>query len=212
MNDARTTPPGSGASDKEVPGPGDEWKEHEVSQDLTADVDGAADPVHDAVTDREDAGDRADAPPSARPAQWLELVAAGTALVLMGALALEARRLEVRTETGGIDPRWWPELLGVTGAVLATALLVVAAVRTVDRGDLEATTRGGLLRLVATVAVTVVYLLLWPVVGFLMATSAFLLALTALFGGRGWRTLVLFPALTTAGVYLLFHTLLEVPL
>lgn len=153
-----------------------------------------------------------DTVPAAEPSRRLEIGSALVALVVLGGLAFLARRIEVRVETGGIDPRWWPELLGTVGAVLAAALLVVAVVRPPDRGDLEATTRTGLVRLVATVALAAGYLVLWPLVGFLVATPVFLLAAVALFGARGWRTLVLFPLLTTAGIYLLFHTLLEVPL
>jgi hypothetical protein len=150
--------------------------------------------------------------PTAEPSRRLEVGSALVALVVLGGLAFLARRIEVRVETGGIDPRWWPELLGTVGAALAVALLVVAVVRPADRGDLEATTRTGVVRLVATVALAAGYLVLWPLVGFLVATPVFLLAAVVLFGARGWRTLVLFPLLTTAGIYLLFHTLLEVPL
>ncbi len=153
-----------------------------------------------------------DGVPPAEPSRRLEIGSALVALAFLGGLAFLARRIEVRAETGGIDPRWWPELLGTVGCVLAVALLVVAVVRPSDRGDLEATTRSGVVRLVATVALAAAYLVVWPLVGFLVATPVFLLAAVVLFGARGWRTLVLFPLLTTAGIYLLFHTLLEVPL
>lgn len=142
----------------------------------------------------------------------LEVGSALGALVFLGALAFLARRIELRTETGGIDPRWWPELLGTVGVVLAVALLVVSVVRPVSREDLEASTRTGFVRVGITIALTVAYLVAWPLVGFLAATPVFLLALTVVFGGRGWRVLLLFPVLLTAFIYLLFNTLLEVPL
>ncbi|MBD8078604.1 tripartite tricarboxylate transporter TctB family protein [Cellulosimicrobium arenosum] len=180
-----------------------------------ADPEPTAGPASDA-TARPDLGAGAptdpDPAPPAPPSRRLEVASALVSLVLLAGLAFLARRIELRTETGGIDPRWWPELLGTVGAVLAVALLVVALVRPSDRGDLEATTRTGYVRLGASVALTVGYLLLWPLVGFLVATPIYLLALILLFGGRGWRTLIGFPVLTTAFIYLLFHTLLEVPL
>jgi hypothetical protein len=142
----------------------------------------------------------------------LEVASALVALVVLGGVAFLARRIEVRTETGGIDPRWWPELLGTVGVCLAVALLVVVLARPLDRGELEATTREGFVRLAVTVAITAAYLVLWPMLGFLVVTPILLLALLVVFGGRGWRGLIGFPVLTTAFVYLLFHTLLEVPL
>lgn len=153
-----------------------------------------------------------DGVPTAPASRRLEIGSAIGALVLLGALAFFARRIELRAETGGIDPRWWPELLGTIGLVLAVALLVVSALRPVSRDDLEGSTRSGFVRVGITIAITVVYLVVWPLVGFVVATPFFLAALTAVFGGRGWRALLLFPVLTTGFVYLLFHTLLEVPL
>lgn len=153
-----------------------------------------------------------DAVPAAPTSRPLEVASALGALVLLGALAYFARRIELRTETGGIDPRWWPELLGTVGVVLAVALLVVSVVRPAPRDDLEASTRQGFVRLATTVGLAAAYLVAWPLVGFLVATPVFLLALLALFGARGWRALLGFPVLTTGFIYLLFHTLLEVPL
>ncbi|KAE8766128.1 tripartite tricarboxylate transporter TctB family protein [Georgenia thermotolerans] len=149
----------------------------------------------------------------AAPSRRLEIVCAALAVVGSGALYLLARAIEVRTETGGIDPRWWPELLGTLGLALGVALLVVAVVRPpFSREDLEAATRQGWVRLVSAVALSAAFVVLWPLVGFLVATPVFLIAATYLFGGRGWKTLLLFPLITTAGINLLFHTLLKVPL
>ncbi|WP_277209147.1 tripartite tricarboxylate transporter TctB family protein [Isoptericola croceus] len=143
----------------------------------------------------------------------LEIASALGALVFLGALAFLARRIELRTETGGIDPRWWPELLGTFGVVVAVALLVVSVLRRpTPREDVEPSTRAGFVRVVITIALTAAFLLAWPFVGFLVAAAVFLLAVTVVFGGRGWRVLILFPLLTTAFIYLLFDTLLEVPL
>jgi hypothetical protein len=166
--------------------------------------------AHDAAEPVDTADDHA---ALARPSRRLEVVCAAVAVVGSGVLVLQARAIEVRSETGGIDPRWWPELLGTAGLALGALLLVVALVRPpFNRDDLEAATRQGWFRVAIAVALAVAFVLLWPVVGFLVATPVFLVAATYVFGGRGWKTLVLFPVLMTAGIYLLFHTLLKVPL
>ncbi|MEB3370058.1 tripartite tricarboxylate transporter TctB family protein [Saccharopolyspora mangrovi] len=150
---------------------------------------------------------------AARPSRSLEICCAATALAATGALVLLAKGIEVRRETDGIDPRWWPELLGMIGLALAAAYLVVAVVRPpFPRTDLEAATRRGWPLLVATVSLTAAFVALWPLVGFAVAAPVFLSAMTYLVGGRGWRTLLIYPAVVTALVYLPFHTLLKVPL
>lgn len=155
----------------------------------------------------------ADHAPLARPSRRLEIVCAAIAVAGSGALFLLARAIEVRNETGGIDPRWWPELLGLGGLALGVLLLVAAVLRPpFDRDDLEAATRQGWFRVGLAVALSVAFVLLWPVLGFLVVTPVFLVAATYLFGGRGWKTLIVFPVLMTGFIYLLFHTLLKVPL
>jgi len=149
----------------------------------------------------------------ARASRRMEIVCATLAVVASGALVLLARAIEVRNETGGIDPRWWPELLGTLGLALGAALLVGVLVNPpFDRDDLEAATRQGWVRVVASMALTTAFVLAWPLAGFVVAAPVFLLVAVLLFGGRGWKTLILFPVLTTGFIYLLFHTLLKVPL
>ncbi|MCK6211652.1 tripartite tricarboxylate transporter TctB family protein [Georgenia sp. EYE_87] len=168
--------------------------------------------AHDAADAVEAAGE-ADHAPLARPSRRLEIVCAAIAVVGSGALVVLARAIKVRTETDGIDPRWWPELLGLAGLALGVLLLVVAVVRPpFDRDDLEAATRQGWVRVGLAVVLSVVFVLLWPALGFLVVTPIFLVAATYLFGGRGWKTLILFPVVMTGFIYLLFHTLLKVPL
>lgn len=165
-------------------------------------------------TAAEDIGEQAGGDAAAvEPSRRLEILCALIAVAGTGALVLLARAIEVRRETGGIDPRWWPELLGMTGLALAAVLLAVALVRPpFQRDDIEAATRQGWVRLVVAVALTTVFVALWPLVGFLVATPVFLCATTYLFGGRGWKALLIYPAALPVFVYLLFHTVLKVPL
>lgn len=150
---------------------------------------------------------------SASPSKVLEVLCAAVAVVVCGLLILGARAIEVRRETGGIDPRWWPELLGIFGLALAIILLLLVIIRPpFDRTDLERATRSGWARLIAAIGLSVVFVVAWSFVGFLVPAAIFLVAATFLFGGRGWRTLLLFPAATTAFIYVLFHLLLKVPL
>ena len=176
-------------------------------------VAGTASAATGGQTPMEDDAENGDHAVVAKDSRRLEVICATIAVAGSGALLLLARSIEVRTEADGIDPRWWPQVLGLTGLALGIILLVLTLARPpFSRADLEAATRQGWIRTVAAVGLTVVYILVWPAAGFLLATAPFLVAVTYLFGGRGWRTLVLFPVLTTAGIYLLFHTLLKVPL
>ena len=112
-----------------------------------------------------------------------------------------------------MDPRFWPTLLSLFAGALSAALLLIALLRPpFDRSDLEASNRRGATRLVVALVVAILYVVLWQLAGYLVATALFLAALLWVFGGRGWKTLIIFPVVTTAFTYLLFHTLLKVPL
>jgi hypothetical protein len=149
----------------------------------------------------------------ARPSKRMEIVSAAVALLGFAVLIVLARGIELRAETGGIDPRWWPQLLGAAGAALSVVLLSRAVLRApLERDDVQEATRDGRTRTVLVVILTALYVLAWPLVGFVVVTPVFLLVATYLFGGRGWKALILFPAGLTAGLYLLFDAVLEVPL
>ena len=141
--------------------------------------------------------------------------------ILLGSIALGfglvglflARNLVLRTETGGIDPRWWPTALSIGAMVLSAVLLTVALLRPpFDRSDLERTTRAGWVKLGFALAIALAYVSLWQIIGYLLATALFLAALVFAFGGRRWGALVIYPVVTSGSTYLLFHTLLKVPL
>lgn len=149
----------------------------------------------------------------AHPSKPMEIACGAFAVLVSIVLVWQARAVEVRAETGGIDPRWWPELLGLVGTALGAFLLVRAVVRpALERDDVQEATHQGRVRAVVAIVLSALYVATWPVVGFLVVTPVFLVAATYLFGGRGWRTLVLFPAGMTAFIYLLFVTALKVPL
>jgi Tripartite tricarboxylate transporter TctB family len=149
----------------------------------------------------------------ARPSKRMEIASAALALLGFAVLVVLARGIELRAETGGIDPRWWPQILGTAGAVLSLVLLAQAVLRApAERDGVQEATRDGRLRTVLAVVLAAAYVLAWPLVGFVVVTPVFLLAATYLFGGRGWKALLLFPTALTAVLYLLFHTVLKVPL
>lgn len=150
---------------------------------------------------------------AATPSRRLEVSTAAVALALSVGGYVLAQAVELRTETGGVDPRWWPTLLSLLAAALSVALLLIAILRPpFDRSDLEVSSRQGWIRLGIALVCGILYIVLWQLAGYLVATPLFLAALLWVFGGRGWKTLILFPVLTTAFTYVLFHTLLKVPL
>lgn len=146
------------------------------------------------------------------PSRRLEVLTGVIAIALSAVMILLSRAIQVNRETGGVDPRWWPTVLGVISLVLAVLLVAVALTRTLSRNDIEPTSRTGRINAVVTAAAAVAYALAWPIVGFLPATFVLLVVLTAVFGARNWKVLVFFPAGLTAFLYILFASLLRVPL
>lgn len=146
------------------------------------------------------------------PSKPLEVLTGIIAIALSATMIFFARAIQVNRETGGVDPRWWPTALGVMGLALAVLLLAVAATRTLLRDDVEPTSTSGRINALTTAAVAIAYAFTWPVVGFIPATLVLLVILTVVYGARDWKVLVFFPVGLTAFLYVLFATLLRVPL
>lgn len=159
------------------------------------------------------------------PSKVMEILVAVVALVFMAVVLVLARDIELRREVtpGQIGARFWPTLLAGTGLVAAAWRLVIVLLRPADeRPDLEQVQRAGPVRLLVTLVLAIVFVAVWnlrevellgyELRAFPYACAALLAALVWLYGGRGWKVLLLFPAVTTAVVYLLFGTLLRIPL
>ncbi len=143
----------------------------------------------------------------------LEIIIALIALGLSVLFLVLANHIELRQEVAGIGPRWWPQVLGISGIVISSALLLSVLFRPpFSRDEVESLTGQGLTRALAAAALSVGFILIWPTVGFEVSAVVFLVAVTSLFGGRGWRTLIIFPVVTVAFIYVLFHLVLKVPL
>jgi hypothetical protein len=150
----------------------------------------------------------------AQPSRKLERGIAITLVVLSVIGILGSRAMEVRTETGGVDPRWWPTVMcGVSLALSLLLTLVSFTKPPFDREDLEVTNRGGWIRLMWTVILSALYIVVWTLTeNFVIPSVVLLVALMWIYDGRGWKALVIYPVATVAFIYLLFHTLLKVPL
>ncbi len=159
------------------------------------------------------------------PSRTMEIAVAALGLLLMVVVLVLARQIELRREAGPgqIDARFWPTVLAWAGFVAAAWRLVVVLVRPADeRTDLERVRGGGLGRLALTVLATAAFVAVWNLrevvlLGYELrvfpyACPLLLAGLVWLYGGRTWTSLLLFPVLTTVLTYLVFGTLLRIPL
>lgn len=124
---------------------------------------------------------------------------------------------------GQIDARFWPMVIGVTAVVIAVAVLALALAKPAPgREDLDRIQPGGVLRVVATLVITVAFVALWSlgtvilfgyrIEVFPVATAVLLAALMLLYGHRRWLSLVIYTAALTAFIYVVFGILLRIPL
>lgn len=150
----------------------------------------------------------------AKPSRKLERLIAISLVVLSSGGIIASRLIAVRTETGGIDPRWWPTVICVLTLGLSLLLTVVSLTKPpFDREDLEVTNRGGWYRLMWTIIFSALYIVAWTLSeNFVIPSVLLLVILMWTYDGRGWKALVIYPVVTVTGIYLLFHTLLKVPL
>jgi hypothetical protein len=155
----------------------------------------------------------------------IEIAFAVVALaVTAGYLAL-GTQIELRREAtpGQIDARFWPMVLGVTGVVVSIAILVIAITRPApEREDIERIQRGGVLRVVVTLAISASFIALWSLGSvilfgyrievFPIATALLMAALMLLYGHRRWLSLIIYTVSVTVFVYVVFGMLLRIPL
>lgn len=143
----------------------------------------------------------------------MEKVAAGVVLAFGVLMLVGARGIVLRNETGGIDPRWWPTVIAsgiiVCGIwMLANSLLGAR----LDR-DVDPSRREGWIQMLVTVGGLVVVLVLWHFgITFLILGPLFLVVINWVYGLRKWTSLLLFPGIIAALLYLVFRLLLKVPL
>ncbi len=110
------------------------------------------------------------------------------------------------------SPQWWPQLLAV--ALIALGLAGIATAIRGEQSDTSAsdTEPWSLGRLTGVILLLVAYLTLWVFLGYAVATALVTVALAAVLGARGWRGLLLFPAIVTGSFVLFFDVILGVPL
>jgi hypothetical protein len=155
----------------------------------------------------------------------LEIAFGVVALAFTAGYVFLTTQIPLRREAapGQIDARFWPMVIGVTGVVIAIAILAIALTRPAPtREDLERIQPGGYLRVIATLAITGAFIALWSlgtvilfgyrIEVFPVAAALLMAALMLLYGHRRWLSLVIYSASVTAFVYVVFGMLLRIPL
>ena len=139
------------------------------------------------------------------------------ALTLVGLSILAiigSRSIVVSQDTAGFEPRTWPTIISALALALSILLAVVVYTRPpFERDDLEITTRPGWYRFGATVLLSALFILAWDLSeNFVVPCAVMLVVLVWIYDGRGWKALLAFPVLLTAFVFVLFDTVLRIPL
>ena len=149
----------------------------------------------------------------AAPSRRMEIAIGATALALSVLAIYLSRSIDLRMGGGGIDAKWWPTVLSSSAAVLSAIILGTALFMPVaQREDLEGAQKDGWVRMLVALGLSSLYVFAWWQIGYLVPTLVYLFALLWVFGNRNPIALVLYPVLTTAFIYGLFHSLLRIPL
>ena len=106
-------------------------------------------------------------------------------------------------------PGYFPTILSVI--LILLSLLLIASSGKVDNAPLGIFSRENSIVFIAG-GVTLAYLGLIYIFGFLIATPLYLIAILRFFRMRNWQSVVLTSVLTTAASYAIFTTVLEVQL
>ena len=151
------------------------------------------------------------AAPALPPSRVREWGVAAAVLVAGIGVLLARSTIAVAQGDTELGPQWWPTVLGVALVVGAVALAVLGALRPAAPEE-EPASGHGVAQLVAVLALIVAYGAAWYQLHFLVVTGPLIAGLVYVTGGRGVRALVVFPAVTTMLLYVIFGLLLRVPL
>ncbi|MCW2134767.1 tripartite tricarboxylate transporter TctB family protein [Arthrobacter sp. VKM Ac-2550] len=147
-----------------------------------------------------------------RPYRLRELVPVALCVTVGLSVLLLAQNIDsgVAAELG---PTFWPEMVAYGLIGFGLLLVFVNVLRGVRPSDIPDPLSGwGIGRLAGTAVILVGYLLLWNVLQFWLITFVAVAALAALYGARGWKPLLAFPAVVAAILHFLFVVALRVPL
>lgn len=146
------------------------------------------------------------------PVRLRELIAVAACIVL-GIWVLVAGKDIVVRGSAELGPVFWPNMLGVGLILFGVVIVLNNVLRGVRKADVpERITTSGLAMFGMTMAICVGYLLLWNVLQFWIITFVALALFTLVLGGRSWKAVLAFPAVTTAVLHFLFIVALRVPL
>lgn len=145
--------------------------------------------------------------------QRAEIIIALVALAMSAFALYLSRNMYLRLDLGGINPRWWPTILSIGAIILSINMLTMAFFsKSYVRDDLEASHRDGWLRMLQALVFSVLYVFAWSNIGYVISTFIYLIVILWVFGLRSGKGLILFPLITTAFIYGMFHYMLRVPL
>lgn len=164
----------------------------------------------------------ADSPPPAaavaegsehgHPHRARSVIGPAVGLVAGVAVLLLAQTIPLPSVEGNISPRWWPQVAGGAMIVFSAVALTRGGLRPEsDRDRPEPRQPQGAVRIVLTFAAVAAYGVLWQFFDFRVVTFLLVAGLVAVGGGRGWKSLLLFPLIVMLVLWGLFGVLLRVP-
>lgn len=144
------------------------------------------------------------------PTKLAERLLPALLLVIAGLVLISVSRIPVTATADLVGSKMYPGALAILLAVLAGLLLMGAAPP--HGGDTDITLQGIVRRFLPLVLFSALYVVALPRLGFMIATTALLLACFYLLGERRLWLNFLIAASCTLATYLLFATLLGIQL
>jgi putative tricarboxylic transport membrane protein len=129
-------------------------------------------------------------------------------LILGGVYFFEGIRIPEAAIGDPLGPRTFPMILGVLMAACGAYLVV----RPAARGAQPVLARSSFLRVLLLCALLLLYAITLPSLGYILATSLFLLGATLIMGERSFARGLAISAAFSGGIFLLFTRVLTIPL
>ena len=138
-------------------------------------------------------------------------ISVGSSLCVFSASIFTYAQRYKGTGVNQYGPNFFPQVLAIMMFV-ASVLLIVNALRGESQKLSETIDKAGFIRATVTVGISIVYLVLMQVLGFLISTVLFLFGLMTFIGHKGLVIRIISSGAVTVCIYSIFYFFLKIPI
>jgi len=116
---------------------------------------------------------------------------------------------------GDVESYFFPQVMIVTIIILNTFSIlsvIFKKLKSPEKNGIFSITKGNILRVVILITLMVSYIITLPIIGYAISTGLLLIGMMLIFGVKNYKILISIPIGVVGILYIVFDTLLSIPL